>query len=730
MIYYKNPINTQDDFADPFVLRHNGQYYLYSTNQDIRCWSSVNLVNWKLEGPTITPDTFPNLVPFAPEVVYWNGSFYMYTSPSGFGHFVLKSNSPTGPFIKITGNVGHEIDGSIFIDDDGQWYFYWADDSGILGCKMKSPTEFGEPVKTGAFMHGWTEGPLVVKENGKYYMTYTGNHYLSNGYRINAACSDQPLCGYTDDLYNPIVVHTEGIGVGLGHSCSVVGPDMLSHYMVYHNFNPDATRNLNIDFQSWHRGRTVVYGPTRSKQKAPRMPDFIDFVSEESTYINWVILGGTLNYDEGFYKSGTEKFECINKINTEENYVAEYNLKADCNLNAHYGIYFGWIDRKNNYKVVLSNLYNTIKLIFVEKGEEYCLSEINLIDNYDHNALHCIRVFCEKTNICLYLDNRKLNVCIRKAQFGGKVGYFADECKLMIGCTATSNGSYEESERRLYKPVPGEFLAGCATNAAGEITEMTTNSCASYQINVEKTAEYIIDLFGVFCNSDIMQWNIILNGNTVSKKSFSDKKESVISFPVKLEEGIHTLTFLLIKGTAELHKIGIYQKFVKEMKFSENISPFGPYGKVYFGDDGWSDYILEADIKLNSKSKYGIGGLIFRMTEPAEGGEGKDLVLGINFFKGYFVGLQQDQLVLTKHSFNETYLAVKEGNWDLNRKHKLRVSAKADTFCIFVDDMETPAIIYQDKDAFTHGRIGARVKNCIFEELELCIKNDKNSNVI
>ena len=70
---------------------------------------------------------------YFPEVVYSNGAFYMYTSPSGFGHYVLRSDAPIGPFRKISGNVGHAIDGNVLIDADGRWYFYWAGDEGIWG---------------------------------------------------------------------------------------------------------------------------------------------------------------------------------------------------------------------------------------------------------------------------------------------------------------------------------------------------------------------------------------------------------------------------------------------------------------------------------------------------------------------------------------------------------------------------------------------------------------------
>lgn len=269
---YRNPIQRAGDFADPFVLRHDGRYYLYCTNPDVRCWSSRDLVEWQLEGPTIEPDTFPGLVPFAPEVVYADGAFYMYTSPSGHGHFVLRSDAPTGPFRPISGNVGHAIDGNVFIDDDGRWYFYWAGDEGIWGCEMSSPTEFGEPVLTGVHMNGWTEGPFVSKRDGVYFMTLTGNHYLSSGYRIDAASSDDPLRGWLPDPANPILVGAGGPAVGLGHSSSVWGPDLVSTWLIYHNINPDASRDLDIDRQVWDGRQIEVLGPSTSAP-APAAPD-------------------------------------------------------------------------------------------------------------------------------------------------------------------------------------------------------------------------------------------------------------------------------------------------------------------------------------------------------------------------------------------------------------------------------------------------------------------------
>src|SRR5690606_15583824 len=117
------------------------KYYLYCSTKDgrpgIKGWSSEDLIHWTPEG-LVTEDPITTGA-YAPEVVYWNGYFYMYTSPAGNGHYVLRSDSPTGPFEVQTENLGLSIDGSVFIDDNGKWYFTHAGDQGIVIHPMTDP---------------------------------------------------------------------------------------------------------------------------------------------------------------------------------------------------------------------------------------------------------------------------------------------------------------------------------------------------------------------------------------------------------------------------------------------------------------------------------------------------------------------------------------------------------------------------------------------------------------
>ena len=129
--------------GDPYILRHDGRYYLYVSTKDhrtgIKAWISDNLVDWRYAG-LVTEDPVSTGA-YAPEVIYWNGWFYLYTSPAGKGHYVYQIADR--PFERISDNVGMSIDGSVFIDDDGSWLFTHAGSSGIVGVSMDGPAEFG-----------------------------------------------------------------------------------------------------------------------------------------------------------------------------------------------------------------------------------------------------------------------------------------------------------------------------------------------------------------------------------------------------------------------------------------------------------------------------------------------------------------------------------------------------------------------------------------------------------
>ncbi len=679
MKFYCNPIKKQGDFADPFVLRHNGKYYLYATNPDIRCWSSDDLVTWQLEGPAIEPDTFPGLVPFAPEVVYWNGAFYMYTSPHGLGHYVLKSERPTGPFRKITDNIGHSIDGSVFIDDDGKWYFYWADDSGIMGCEMNSPAEFGPPVNTGAFMHGWTEGPLVIKGNGIYYMTYTGNHYLSKGYRINAATSRHPLTGYVDCENNPIIVHTEEPWVGLGHSSTVYGPDMLTRYIVYHNINPDRTRDLNIDAVVLD-GNMRVLGPANFPQFTPTLPDFSDNMVLGD---NWDVLKGKWEARGGLRVSLGD-FLCLCRCAlTAAPGIVEFNLRVLDGAGS-YGVSVG------GFRLILDTASNNIRL-FDAAGT--LLAECAIPWEYAHGELHSLQLRYGTSEVEIYVDGiraGKCDVCICP---GDRIGYFSEGPTVGIGYTAFHSGDTQTAAAKLFVPVP------CRIPLSGGAQE-------KLYLNLAKTTDYI---FAVACSSvDRAQADlaVTVDGSGV-KAVLSAASRDIAMYTLTLPQGLHEVSVEMEGGLSAPETLSVFEAGNEEPIAAE-VSGFGPYDKRCWG--GFDSAAFEAGLELQPEPKADDAavGIIFRASELSEGGEGDDKELGINFFIGYCVSLERGRVVLTRHRYDEQELC--SASIDTTGVCRLRVSMDVNDIRVYLNDDKVAVLESYDPSPILSGRTGMRVK--------------------
>lgn len=674
---WRNPIK-KGGFADPFVLRYNGSYYLYCTGQYINCWRSENLVDWDLYGPVISEDEFPGLRPFAPEVVYHNGSFYMYTSPSGYGHYVLKSDSPLGPFRKITDNIGHAIDFSVFVDDDGAWYAYWADDKGILGCKMSSPSEFGMPQYIGASLHGWTEGPFVVKVEGKYHLTYTGNHFLSKGYRIQGACADSPLGPYRDYPHNPIAIRTQGDVVGLGHSSTVLGPDLQEFYIFYHNLNPDRTRDLNMDRMFFHEMEGYVVGPTTTPQAEPKLPDFMDLRDSTSDKKWHIEKGGWRIENDVRITDGAFSARCADKL--PQTGAAELHFAAASIETEQYGVRFCTGEKE--------------LLLFVEKTSRYIiLSEplaspiwkADLPHDYCHSALHRLTIRFDGSSPCTtaFLDALRLPQ-IPLSLGGSEFGYFSSE-KMLVGSTA-----FSEKHDRVLWPIP---------------------STAVYQgglhVSVPESGRYI----AAFTGRATPEPDLMADG-APTDVCVLHKTPGTLSVAVDLSAGVHRL------GSASKAACQVTLFRAPVMQTESLKAQLGKWDKQC-GAAEYVDFELTSHMTVKGQDKGWEAGIIFRASNLADGGEGNDKVLGTNFFIGYRLSISDGYLRLWRHRYDQ--LLLKEVPVIVPQDIHLSVQAVGNLLTCSLG--ETAMLRFTDDSPIITGHVGFHTRGCSINESELICKS-------
>ena len=80
------------------------------------------------------------------------------------------------------------------------------------------------------------EGPTVVKQEGKYYLFYSANHFLSPDYAVGYAVADSPTGPWRKAEGNPILSRSILGEHGTGHGDVFEGLDGQLYY-VYHTHN-------------------------------------------------------------------------------------------------------------------------------------------------------------------------------------------------------------------------------------------------------------------------------------------------------------------------------------------------------------------------------------------------------------------------------------------------------------------------------------------------------------
>lgn len=227
-------LTNEINIRDPYVLVHDGSYYLYGTRSDtcwgpaegFDCYISQDLENWT--GPVEIfkrpEDFFADRNFWAPECYYHDGSFYLLTTFGGDGIkkgiYVLKAEEPQGPYSlygeRLTPDGWSCIDGTLYFDS-GRIYMVFSHsfedspdgdicmtelETDLSAAKTEPAVLFSAkeaswacPVPFAEAEFGitgdvyFTDGPcLFPAEDGKLYMTWSS---WSNGdYAVGAAVSE------------------------------------------------------------------------------------------------------------------------------------------------------------------------------------------------------------------------------------------------------------------------------------------------------------------------------------------------------------------------------------------------------------------------------------------------------------------------------------------------------------------------------------------------------------
>ncbi len=718
--------------GDPFVYRYNGMYYLIvstkSQQTGVMGWKSKDMLTWEKVQAAGLPEGFVSTdectyTAYAPEVIYKDGYFYMCESKRGQGHYILRSTSPEGPFVQYKDNFGEKIDGSFFLDDDETLYFLRADNKGIRINKMDDDMNIvGKLNLENTVIGGWTEGPGLIKKDGIYYLTFTGTAVTSPGYRVaysyfDSNHSDKNVFSRTAFEYGScLLLNTSTEYNGLGHSAFVLGPNMDSYYMVYHDLISvnGPYRRFNMARVQFNGSELGVNHPEKKDNLVPQMPDFSSYEKEG------------FETKDGFSLSAKE---------TSSEYTIEFNMKGEGRK-----MVFAYASEADY--AYIRNDSNTLTLHKVENGNDTVLATSKLNKQYDYSFLHTYRIQYKDSRFALYFDSmKKIDEKLDSPLGKGKIGY---ESGSDFSYTAFTDDAFDSSEKKDWKQ--GKIYAseydeekstfkidlvrvektdgGNAVDGSKAVT-LKKGERASYRIYLDEASNYGIDLTVPYSSMGKKIGIRLDNGKTYQ---FSipkyDSKDDIIKLSVGQIEGnkgTHYLSFYGLDEDVSFINGEIYATTNNKVVFENDLSSFIPNGAnyvnswkikygghyalsgnrqlLYIGDSTLRDYEVEVDLTLDGDTQATSAGLLLRGSNAAFANSDDD-----NSIQGFYCGLGNSNIFIKECNYGDTFTGPSDAGINLfpsGTETHLKAVAKGNNISLYVNNELT--LSYMTLTGPTHG---------------------------
>lgn len=231
--------------ADPVIVNHKGEYYLFVTISG-GWWHSKDLVNWRYVKPDVSPHQWPKEDMCAPAALSVGDKLYLFQSTYERRPLWVTTTPETGrlsrfnPLLPLMPGAAGPWDPAIFHDDDtDRWFMYFGSSNvyPIYGVELDYTNQLAYLgmaqglISLRPEQHGWErfgpnhtstikpflEGAWMTKHDQKYYLQYAAPGTEHNVYANGTYIGGGPLGPFTYAPNNPISYKPGGFVTGTGH---------------------------------------------------------------------------------------------------------------------------------------------------------------------------------------------------------------------------------------------------------------------------------------------------------------------------------------------------------------------------------------------------------------------------------------------------------------------------------------------------------------------------------
>lgn len=737
---------------DPYILRADGRYYLYSSTSDgnvgVRAWRSDDLVTWQActgEGLTagfVCKDRH-TVSAKAPEVYCFDGVYYMYLS-NGSGHHVLTAPSPEGPFAWVTsfGDSGAR-DGTVYAAEGGALFFLTASENGVTVMEMRDPLTPDASTahtvlatRSSTFFGGeqTTRAPAVFDIGGVTYLVYSKVESEYASYRVHyaaatsldASTAESFAKSFFNQLGGPLLLNTDSDegAVGLGGASVVVGPDLNSRYLAYQSLNAKNDHSYRLD-RLLSSGGYLSVTPTDTGAVCPALPAY--------------------SVRGGLEETGAWQ---LTAQNTQARFSAE--LTASGNTE--------WVfsaDGGDGY--VLRTLFESGRahLIEVADGAERTIASADILPSRS-SAQHTVRIENDGAGrVSVALDGATVFSGIQTAAGAGRIGYAADA---QPGYTAYSALAENDADRMEIKQAQGYIPAtaymcdgqveGVLSSSLGEgsgtvrvedgasdfygadtLVLANMNDFARYLVCFARSGRYALEIVadGAFCAAEGLLGAAIDGGDVFMAHAPAAPGDFVrfLSVEFDVTAGVRQVR---LENLSDMPLQIVAFRFVPVASvtpsYANDLSAFAErgiryvtdwsveegahyaYGGVrqlaYVGDGTITDFTISVDISLGLDAQSSqTAGIAFRASDFFYSADADNE----DSMRGYYLAVSTNAVTLRKCNYGDGYTMANAAVFTaLAEYHTYSVCMRGNVITVSRDGEELFSVT--DAYAFTAGRLG------------------------
>lgn len=338
--------------ADPVLINHKGEYYLFVTISG-GWWHSKDLLHWNY----IVPDKWPMEDMCAPAAMSVRDTLYLFQSTFQQRPIFISKEPEKGKLIfynrwlpQLPKDIG-PWDPALFYDEDkDRWYMYWGSSNTypMFGAELDKKrnltykSTYQPMLKLHPELHGWErfgrnhmdtirpfmEGAWMTKYHKKYYLQYAAPGTEYNVYANGTYVGDDPLGPFTYAPYNPVSYKPGGFLTGAGH-----GNTFQDNYGNYWNTGtPWIAVNWNFErriamFPAGFDKDDQMFSNTRFGDFPHYLPTG-KWTNKDALFTGWMLL----NYQSPVAASsqlGPFSPSAISDENPRTYWVAQTNKKGE-----------------------------------------------------------------------------------------------------------------------------------------------------------------------------------------------------------------------------------------------------------------------------------------------------------------------------------------------------------------------------------------------------------------